>query len=52
MTIVPLKLYFNAKNMVKVEIALAKGKNVRDKRDDIKARESKRDLERIMKGAY
>lgn len=52
LTVVPLKLYFNDKNRLKVEIALAQGKNVRDKRDDIKARDVKRDLNRIVKQAY
>lgn len=37
---------------LKVEIALAQGKNARDKRDDIKAREAKRDLQRISKNTY
>lgn len=49
MTIVPLTLYFNHKNILKVSIALAKGKNVRDKRDDIKDRDNKRSIQRIMK---
>lgn len=52
MTVVPLKLFFNDQNRLKVEIALAQGKNVRDKRDDIKERQSKRDLQRMMKGDY
>lgn len=37
---------------LKVEIALAQGKNVRDKRGDIKDREAKRDIQRIAKNAY
>lgn len=37
---------------LKVEIALALGKNVRDKREDIKAREAKRDIQRIAKNIY
>lgn len=52
MTVVPLKLYFNDKNMLKVEIALALGKNVRDKREDVKSRDLKRDLNRAVKNAY
>lgn len=51
-TVVPLKVYFNDDNRLKVEIALAQGKNVRDKRDDIKDRDAKRDLHRIAKNAY
>jgi SsrA-binding protein len=42
LTIVPVKLFINEKNLAKVEIALARGKNLYDKRQDIK----KRDLER------
>lgn len=49
MTIVPLKAYFNNDNRVKVQIALAKGKNVRDKRQDIKERDMKRETSRIIK---
>lgn len=49
MTIVPLKAYFSDQNKVKVEIALCRGKNVRDKREDIKAREAKREDNRIIK---
>ena len=49
MTIVPLKAYFNDKNMVKIQIGLCRGKNVRDKRDAIKDREIKRDTDRMMK---
>lgn len=49
MTMVPLKAYFNKENKVKIQIALCKGKNVRDKRQDIKEREAKREANRIMK---
>mmetsp|Transcript_23609 Transcript_23609/g.55546 ORF Transcript_23609/g.55546 Transcript_23609/m.55546 type:complete len:213 (-) Transcript_23609:141-779(-) len=49
MTIVPLKAYFNNDNKVKIQIALAKGKNVRDKRQDIKDRDMKRETSRIIK---
>ena len=49
MTIVPLKAYFSEQNKVKMEIALCRGKNVRDKREDIKAREAKREDNRIIK---
>ena len=49
MTIVPLKAYFNDQNKVKLEIGLCKGKNVRDKRADIKNRENKREEQRIIK---
>jgi SsrA-binding protein len=41
-TLVPLSMYFNDKNKVKVEIGLAKGKTTVDKRHDIKAKDEKR----------
>lgn len=49
MTIIPLKAYWNDQNKLKLEIALCRGKNVRDKRDDIQAREAKRSDNRIIK---
>lgn len=49
MTIVPLKAYFNADNRIKIQIALCRGKNVRDKRADIKERDLKRETNRIVK---
>ncbi|KAL3769184.1 hypothetical protein ACHAW5_000654 [Stephanodiscus triporus] len=49
MTVVPLKAYWNEQNKVKFEIGLCRGKNVRDKREDIKAREDKRDTNRMIK---
>jgi SsrA-binding protein len=49
MTIVPLKAYFNDDNKVKIQIALCRGKNVRDKREDIKARDGRREDNRIIK---
>ena len=47
-TIIPLKLYFKS-GRVKVEIGLAKGKKLYDKRADIADRDSKRKLDRVMK---
>ena len=49
MTLVPLSIYFNARGRAKVELALAKGKNVADKRQTIKDRDWKRDQARIMR---
>ncbi|CAM9505960.1 unnamed protein product [Chrysoparadoxa australica] len=49
MTLVPLTLYFNHKNKLKLSLGLGTGKNVRDKRDDIKARDAKRTLQRAVK---
>lgn len=48
-TIVPLKLYINSKGKAKLLIALARGKKLFDKRETIKERENKRNLDRIMK---
>jgi SsrA-binding protein len=48
-TIVPLKLYFNERGMVKLELALAKGKKDHDKRDTTKEREWKREQGRLMR---
>lgn len=47
-TIVPLKVYIN-KGLIKVLIGLCKGKHDYDKRNDIKDRDNKRELNRIMK---
>ncbi len=49
-TIVPLSIYFNHKNIAKVQIAIAKGKKLHDKRADLKAKDQKRDIERSLKG--
>jgi SsrA-binding protein len=46
LTIIPVKLYFNARNIVKIQIALAQGKKLFDKRHDIKERDVKRSMER------
>ena len=49
MTLIPLKAYFNDRNKVKLQIALCRGKNVRDKRASIKEREAKKDANRMVK---
>ena len=48
-TIVPVHLYFNAKGLAKIQIALAKGKKDHDKRDTEKARDWDRQKGRIMR---
>ena len=48
-TIVPLQLYLNHKNIVKIQIAIAKGKNLHDKRHDLKEKDMKRDIARALK---
>jgi SsrA-binding protein len=47
LTLVPTRIYFKGRN-AKVEIALAKGKDTRDRRRDLKAREQKREIERAL----
>ncbi len=49
MTLVALKLYFNPRGIVKVELGLGKGKKLHDKRDAIAERESRREVDRAMK---
>lgn len=49
LTLVPLQLYFNERGRVKLEIALAKGKNVVDKRETIKKRDWDRSKARLLK---
>jgi len=49
-TIIPLALYLNDKGLVKVKIALAEGKTMGDKREALKERENKREMDRIRKG--
>lgn len=48
LTAIPLKLY-NSGRKIKLEIALARGKKKYDKRETLKARDSKRDIERTLK---
>lgn len=47
--IIPLRLFLNEKGLAKLEIALGKGKKLYDKRDTIKDRDNKRNLDRIKK---
>lgn len=49
LTIIPLRMYFNQKGRVKVEIALAKGKREYDKKQKLKERDIKREVERELK---
>jgi len=49
MTVVPLKLYFNARGRAKIEIALAKGKQMHDKRETEKKRDWAREKGRLMR---
>ena len=49
LTIVPLKLFINEKGFAKMLIALARGKKLYDKRENLKDRDNKRDLDRVKK---
>jgi len=51
LTIVPLKVYWRD-NHIKIEIALAKGKKLHDKRQDIAKREAKRSMDRQIRNKY
>jgi SsrA-binding protein len=51
-TIVPLRMYINERGLAKVEIGVARGKQLHDKRDSIAKRESERDLRRVLKGDW
>ncbi|MFN7118930.1 MAG: SsrA-binding protein SmpB [Saprospiraceae bacterium] len=48
-TIIPYRMYLSERGFVKLEIALAQGKKSFDKRETIKAKENKRELDRIKK---
>lgn len=48
-TLVPLKMYFAANNLAKVELGLVRGKKLYDKRADIAAKDQKRDVERALR---
>jgi len=49
MTLIPLKLYFNAKGRAKIELGVAKGKKLHDKRETEKQRDWQRDKARLMR---
>lgn len=50
MTLVPLKLYFNDRGIAKLELGVAKGKKMQDKRDTEKKRDWAREKARLLKG--
>ncbi len=49
LTIIPLKLFINNRGFAKLEIALAKGKKLHDKREDLKSKDAKRSMDRALK---
>ena len=52
LTLVPLQMYINEDGRAKIEIAVARGKKLYDKRDDIAKRDAKRDMDRSMKNRF
>jgi SsrA-binding protein len=48
-TLVPLRLYINEKGMVKLEIGVARGKKLHDKRHDLAKKDASRDMQRALK---
>jgi len=49
LTIIPFKLFFNERGLAKIEIALARGKKSFDKRESIKERDTKKEIQRVQK---
>lgn len=49
MTLVPTKIYFDDKNFVKVQVGLAKGKDLHDKRESLKEKDLKREMQNALK---
>jgi SsrA-binding protein len=49
LTIVPYRIYFNERGIAKLEVCLAQGKKSYDKRDSIKERDNKREMDRLKK---
>ena len=50
LTLVPLGIYFNDRGLIKITIALGRGKKLFDKRADMKKRDQKREMDRAMRG--
>ncbi len=51
LTIVPLKVFFNTRGRAKVDLALARGKKMHDKRESVKARDWNREKSRLLKNS-
>jgi SsrA-binding protein len=49
LTLVPLSIYFNSRGRAKVELAIARGKKVHDKRETVKERDWKREQQRLLR---
>ena len=52
LTIIPIAMYLNARGHIKVRIAIAEGKTMGDKRDALREREQKREMDRIRKDGF
>ena len=52
LALVPLSMYFSENSLVKVELAVARGKKLYDKRQSIAKRDAERDIDRAMKERY
>lgn len=52
LTIVALKVFINQNGYAKVEIGLARGKKMHDKREDLKSKDNKRELDRLKRSNY
>ena len=52
MALVPIKIYFDHNSRVKLELAVARGKKLYDKRNDLKEKAAKRDIEKSLKNYY
>ena len=48
-TLVPLRIYFSDKNLAKMEIGLARGKKLHDKRDTLRQKDAEREMKRYLK---
>lgn len=49
LTLIPLRLYFNQRGFVKIELGLCRGKKLYDRRQDVKRRESELEIRRVLK---
>lgn len=50
LTLVPVEAYFNARGLIKIRLALARGKKLHDKRQILRARDDRREMDRAMRG--
>ncbi|MCX7661395.1 MAG: SsrA-binding protein SmpB [Candidatus Omnitrophica bacterium] len=48
-TLVPLRVYFNERNLAKIELALCKGKKIYDRREEVKRKEEEKKIQKIIK---